>query len=177
LQKEFDLEVEWKGFELHPETPAGGMPLTAIIPAGRLAGMREYMKKFAAGFGIHEMASPQRISNTRRALAVAELARDQGKLQAFRDAAMEAYWHSEKNLEDDAELRAIAQGVGLDPDEALRAADDPKYLARVDAARAEANAAGVRGVPTFFIGDEVIVGCQPYEVLAAAARRAREPKS
>ena len=27
-------------------------------------------------------------------------------------------------------------------------------------------------VPTFFIGDEEVVGCQPYEVLAAAAERA-----
>jgi len=172
LQNEFDLDLEWKGFELHPETPKGGAPLTSIIPPSRIAGMREYMKKFAASFGITTMSQPSRISNTRRAIAVAEYARDQGKLQAFRDAAMDAYWSYEKNVEDDAELRAIATSVGLDPDAAIAAASDPHYLARVDAAREEANRAGVRGIPTFFIGDEVVVGCQPYEVLAAAARRA-----
>jgi protein-disulfide isomerase len=30
----------------------------------------------------------------------------------------------------------------------------------------------VTGIPTFFIGDEVVVGCQPFETLAAAVERA-----
>jgi protein-disulfide isomerase len=50
--------------------------------------------------------------------------------------------------------------------------DDPAYQARVDLLRAEAGRMGVTGIPTFFIGDAVVVGCQPFEVLAAAVRRA-----
>jgi predicted DsbA family dithiol-disulfide isomerase len=30
----------------------------------------------------------------------------------------------------------------------------------------------VRGIPTFAFGDVQVVGCQPYEALAAAAERA-----
>lgn len=50
--------------------------------------------------------------------------------------------------------------------------DAPEYQARVDALRAEGHAVGVSGIPTSFIGNHRVVGCQPYEVFAEAARRA-----
>ena len=49
-------------------------------------------------------------------------------------------------------------------------------LARVDDKQADARANGITGIPTFILGDEEIVGCQPYEVLAAAAVGARVPR-
>lgn len=166
--------VHWRGFELHPETPRGGVSVTALIPGSRLESMREYMRGFAARFGIEDMATPDRLPNTRRALAMAEYARDHDRLEVFRDAAMDAHWRRGENLEADADLREIAARAGLDSDEALRAADDPTYQTRVDAIRAEASGQGVTGIPTFVVGEETIVGCQPYEVLAAAARRAAQ---
>jgi predicted DsbA family dithiol-disulfide isomerase len=42
----------------------------------------------------------------------------------------------------------------------------------VDAARREAVEAGITGIPTFEFGEVRVVGCQRYEVLADAARRA-----
>ena len=54
----------------------------------------------------------------------------------------------------------------------MRASHAPAYLARVDQKQAEARAHGIQGIPTFILGNEEIVGCQPYEILAAAARRA-----
>jgi predicted DsbA family dithiol-disulfide isomerase len=134
--------------------------------------MIAYMRRFAASFGIDEMGSPERIPNTRRAEAMAEFARHQGQLDAFRDAAMEAHWRQGRNIEDHADLREVAASAGLDPDAALHAADDPTYLERVDAIRTEASARHVTGIPTFFFGDAAVVGCQPYGVLADAARRA-----
>ena len=81
-----------------------------------------------------------------------------------------------KDLESDADLGQMAAAAGLDPGEALSAADDPAWLSRVDAKQADARAHGVTGIPTFFIGDQEVVGCQPYEVLAAAADRAGIPR-
>lgn len=172
LRAEFELTVEWCGFELHPRTPRGGMPMSALFPAARLPAMRAHMQQFAAGFGVTGMNHPDHIPNTRRALAIAELARDRDCLDAFRESAMNGHWREGRNLEDDADLRALAGRVGLDPDEALAAADAPEMLTRVDGRQADARRDGVTGIPTFFIGDEEVVGCQAYEVLAAAARRA-----
>jgi predicted DsbA family dithiol-disulfide isomerase len=172
LRDEFDLVVDWRGFPLHPRTPKGGLPLTALFAAERVPAVKEHMRQFAARFGVTGIVHPDRIPNTRRVLAMAEYARAQGKLDEFRRAGMEAHWRHGKDLESDDDLRAIAESVGLDGAAALAASDDQRYVAEVDRKLAEAAEHGVTGIPTFFIGDEVVVGCQPYEVLAAAADRA-----
>lgn len=134
--------------------------------------MHDYMRQFAAQFGITDMGQPDHLPNTRRILAAAELARDRGRLARFREAAMNAYWRRGENLEDPDVVRRIAVAANLDPDAAVAAMTDDVYLARVDGVRRESIEAGVRGIPTFFIGDEVVVGCKPYEELAAAVERA-----
>ena len=130
-----------------------------------------YIQKFAAGFGIHDMKRAKRLPNTRRALALAEYARDQGKLDEFRQKTMDAHWKEDKDIEDGAVLADIARASGLDPEQALLAADSPSYLRRVDAARLEYKKVGVGGIPTFVLGSEKIEGCRPYEILAEAALR------
>lgn len=160
--------MEWRGFQLHPQTPVGGMPITALFPANAVDRIRTQLLGFAAGFGVQGMRFNERLPNTRRALAMAEYAREQGKVDPFRLAAMDAYWREGKDLENDAHLEEVARAAGLDVAAAMAAGHDPVYLAKVDAQRVEANSRGVRGIPTFFTGSQKVVGCQPYEVLAAA---------
>jgi predicted DsbA family dithiol-disulfide isomerase len=172
LVDEFDIVVDWRGFPLHPRTPKGGMPLSTLFPAARIPAVKEQLRQFAARFGVAGIVHPDRLPNSKRALAMAEFAREQGKLEEFRRAGMDAHWRHENDLESDAHLRRVCESVGLDADAALAASEDPRFRALVDARIDEAHAAGITGVPTFRIGDEVVVGCQPYEVLAAAAQRA-----
>ena len=172
LLAEFDLTLDWRGFELHPNTPPGGVSLSKLFPGVPLSSLHERTRRFAARFGLSEFTPPDVLQNSRRALAVAELARDRGRLQPFRAAAFEAYWRQQKNLEDDGDLGAIAIAAGLPRDLALGAADDRAVLERVDEKQAEARANGVTGIPTFIIAGEEVVGCHPYEVLADAASRA-----
>lgn len=164
LHEEFDLEVSWHGFELHPEVPPGGRAVDELFGAERALEYRDYLTRFAAGFAV-EIGWPARVPNTRRALALTEHARDVGKLEPLRDALMAAHWLDGLDIEADADLRSIAEGVGLDPQAALGAADDPAYLERVDQARQQAHQRGVTGIPTFLIGERRSVGCQPYEQL------------
>ena len=149
------------------------MPITEFFPEARIDSMRTYIHSFATKFGVHGMGEPERLTNTRRVLAVAEFARDQGKLDTFRTVAMDAYWMHGKNLENEEEIREISRQADLDADAAVRALNDPRYLKRVDDLRVEATRMGVTGIPTFFIGDECIVGCQPYEVLEEAVRKVK----
>ncbi len=199
MLQDFDVELDWRGFELHPETPPGGMDLAQVFGPARARQMREYMRQFAASFGITDMGQPTHMPNTRRALAAAEYARDQGLLTEFRHRAMDAYWREARDLEDPAAIASVASAAGLDGAAAAAAMDASPYLARVDAMRAEATRAGVTGIPTFFFGSvppddvtaplsrdnargasgrsplpipDVVVGCQPYPLLAAAAERA-----
>lgn len=148
------------------------MPLSRLFGPGYAERMRGYLRDFAASFGIEEMKQPDRISNTRRALGVAELARERGRLDAFRTAAMDAYWRDGADLESEAVIRELAERAGLDPDEAVAAMEEPHLLERVDAIREEAAENGVTGIPTFIFDGSRVVGCQPYEVLARAAEQA-----
>jgi predicted DsbA family dithiol-disulfide isomerase len=172
LVAELDLTLEWHGFELHPETPRGGMPLTELFRGAHLPSLHARTKAFGAQFGVRDFDPPDRLRNTRRALAMAEYARDHGVLEAFRKAAFDAHWRRGKDLEADADLREIAESVGLPAGAALRAADDRVMLERVDARQAAARKSGVSGIPTFDFENVRVSGCQPLEVLAEAARRA-----
>jgi predicted DsbA family dithiol-disulfide isomerase len=132
--------------------------------------MHDQLRRFAAGFGVEGLVVPERVAKTRRALAMAEFAREEERLEAFRVGAMEATWRRGADVEDRDVLAEIASAAGLQVDAALEAADHPRYLRRVEALRQEAAEAGVTGIPTFFFGDgPPVVGCQPYEVLARAA--------
>jgi predicted DsbA family dithiol-disulfide isomerase len=170
LQGELDVEVDWVGYELHPGTPPGGIPLSEHLPAPEA--MLGYVRTFAAGFGIVDLRPPTILASTRRALAAAQHARARGRLEPWRAAAFDAYWRQGRGIESDDDLAAIAREAGLDPAAIVAAAADPAALAEVDAARRAAREAGVTGIPTFDLGPVRVVGCQRYEVLAEAARRA-----
>jgi predicted DsbA family dithiol-disulfide isomerase len=172
LLAELDLVLDWYGFELHPSTPLGGVPFSRLFLGTSLPALYERTKRFGATFGVTGFEPPSWLSNSRMALAVAEHARDVGRLEPFRQAAMNAHWRHWKNLENEDDLGAIAESAGLERAPALAAATDPDLLLRVDERQAEARRAGVSGIPTFVFGGERIVGCQPYEAVLAAALRA-----
>jgi predicted DsbA family dithiol-disulfide isomerase len=130
------------------------------------------MADFAAGFGINSMTSPQKLPNTRQAMAVAEYARDLDKLDVFRSLAMKARWEEDRDLEDQEVLKDLAKASGLDPDDALAASRSQQYLSRVDSVGIEAQKRGISGIPAFIIGSQLIVGCQPYDILAKAVIKA-----
>lgn len=172
LLRDYDIELDWHGFELHPGTPKGGVPLTSLFPGAHLPSLHERTRRFGADFGLAEFDPPNVLKNSRRALAMAEFARAQGQLESYRRTAFDAHWRRHQDLEADADLKRLAIDVGLDPDAALAAADDASYLAQVDEKQSAARAEGISGIPTFVFGDLRVVGCQPLPALASAAGRA-----
>ncbi len=131
--------------------------------------MKEHLRRFSEAFGISGMCIPERSPSTRAALALAEHARDRGRLHEARRALMDAFWRRGEDLEDAGVLSRCAAEAGLDAPAALAALADPALVARVDAMGREAARAGVTGIPTFFLGRRRVVGCHPYEVIAAEA--------
>ena len=115
----------------------------------RVRGMHDHLRRFAASMGVEGLRLGDRSPCTRKALALAEHARDQGKLHPLRRALMDAFWRRGEDLEDPAVLSAAAAEAGLDPKAALAAVDDPAIAARVAAMGREAAQAGVTGIPTF----------------------------
>jgi predicted DsbA family dithiol-disulfide isomerase len=150
----------------------GGIELKHRQSDEKQSGKKGYIQEFAEKFGVYDMKPSGRMPNTRLALAVAEFARDQGKIDRFCSLTMDAHWKESKDIENPDVLSDLAAASGLDPEKALLAADDPVYLKRVDDMRLEYKAVGTTGIPTFVFGTEIVKGCQQYGVLAAAALRA-----
>jgi predicted DsbA family dithiol-disulfide isomerase len=178
LQAEFDVALDWRGFELHPGIPLGGVPLEEMFGAERVRKMRPYLLDFARAQGVSGMVVPDHKPNTRKALALAEWARGEGRLHEVRTGLMDAYWRQGLDLEDDEVLARVAVAGGLDGPAALRGSREPGIRERVADMGRQAERAGVAGIPTFDIGGERVVGAQPYAVLAeAVARQGGRPRA
>jgi predicted DsbA family dithiol-disulfide isomerase len=171
LREHYDIEVTWRPFELHPETPIGGRAVAQLFPPSQLRAMRGRLEQFANELGV-EMGWPEHLPNTRRALAAAEYARDQERFEAFWNAAMDAHWNQGRNLEDDDDLRAVAITAGLDPRATLEASTDAGFDRRIRELFYEGMDRGVTGIPTWFIGRQRVVGAQPSSELAKVVERA-----
>lgn len=171
LERQYDVDVDWIGFELHPEIPRGGVPVDVLFPEELQQAMLGPLQAAADRSGL-PLRPPTRVPNTRVALGLAEFARDHGRLDAWRLRAMDAFWADGLDLEDRGVLGDLAEACGLDADAALSFAFSAAGEARVEARRGEASARGVTAIPTVLLGRLPILGCQPYEVFARAAERA-----
>lgn len=176
LKPEFDLEVEWRGFEIHPEFPATGIPAEKIYGAvdsnarkaawGRISAMAE-----AAGI---TMNPPSVLTNSHQALAVCEYARETGRSEEFEERVYRAYFREGSNIGDLEMLKKLGAEAGLDPNEVEQAARSPKYELKLKNNTLAAHSRGVSGVPTFFIGEFPLVGAQSEDVMRQILARAIE---
>jgi len=171
LEREFDVEVEWKGLEIHPELPPGGIPRESIIRGDYFRRAEENLQRLAAGEGL-TMRSPEIIANSHLAMEAAEYAREKGKLAVFHRRLFEACYQEGLNLGDVETLARLAEETGLDVAELRQALAERRYQDRLAETTREAARSGVTGTPTFIFGDQMVVGAQPYDVLRQAAERA-----
>lgn len=69
----------------------------------------------------------------------------------------------------------LATGLGLDGARFDRDMGNPATAARIDHDRADAQALGVKGTPTFFVNGHRVVGAQPVATFEAALGKAPTP--
>jgi len=164
LKKEFDLAIEWLGFEIHPETPPEGMPLIKMFPRADIDGMTRRLNSMGAPFGLAFQKIVD-ISNSRLALEAGEFAKEQGRFDEFHHAVFETYFSRGKDIGDMAVLEEIGKGSGLDTAALRSALETGKYRKQLDTVNVEAAGLSVTAAPTFIINNSSrIVGAQPLEV-------------
>jgi predicted DsbA family dithiol-disulfide isomerase len=160
----------WLPFDLHPEYPLQGIPLTELHRRYGL-GVDEHdpnRERFAAAGLTYNR--PELVPNTRLALRLAELARDHGLHQPFHHRLMDAYWSEATDIGDSSELRRLAAEIGLDSEGVEHAINDPiAYLDRVEGSTHHAHSLGINAVPAFLLDRRLIVlGAQPIETFRRA---------
>ena len=138
-----EIAVEWLPYELRPA------PKRLLEPRGdhlRVDWTRHVYRR-ALGLGI-EIHLPRYQPRSTLPLAACLWAGEQDRLRAFKHALYEAFFCEGEDIATDAEIARAAERAGLDPAGAVQAAYSPDRIARLHAVRAEADAAGVGGVPS-----------------------------
>ena len=174
LKKKYDLEVEWRPFEIHPETPKDGTDLSNLpFPKEYLDVMKENIKKLADDVGV-SFKLTDKLPNSRMALYLSEFARKNGKFAEFHKLVFDAYWKDGRDIGDQDLLLSLAESLGFNRNEILEYFESEEPFNELRKSLKGLRKYGINGVPTFIIGDRVVVGAQPYEVFEKVIRKVLE---
>ncbi len=171
--------VNWHPFELNPGMADEGENLREHImkkygsTAEQSQAARARLTELGAGLGFEfRFADDTRMVNTFKAHQLIHWAGPEGKEHALKMALFEAYFRDGKDVNDNAVLADIAQGVGLDRTEALAVLEDGRFADVVRQEERFWTESGIHGVPAvIFDRQHLVTGAQGVENYAAILRQ------
>ena len=137
------VEIEWCPFELRPAP----RPLLEVRGDHLRTDWTQNVYRRALAMGV-EIHLPRYQPRSTLTLCACLWADEQGRLRDFKHALYEAFFCEGEDIATDFEIARAAARAGLDPDGAIEAAYSPERGAQLMEIRREAEAAGVRGVPS-----------------------------
>ena len=176
LKRNFEIDVKWVHFPLHPETPAEGRSMAELY-AARGADPEAMYNRMKGLMDAEGLAYGRRTHtyNSRLAQELGKWADTQDGGEAIHDALYRAYFVDARNIGDPAVLIDVARSVGLPEDKVREVLETRSFKDAVDEDWAKSRQCGVTGVPTFVAGGYSVVGAQPYEALAQMLSSAGAP--
>lgn len=175
LKQDYDLKINWCLTEIHPETPAAGMPTTDLNYndeqwQGIVASLNALIEQDQLPFK-HEH---QFTTNSHKALLLAEACKPLGSDSFYRihNRLFEAFFVDMLNIGDVAVLRQLASECEIPEeivDNALTADKDSELEKHLQLYLEYAAKAQITGVPTIIIGQQSIPGVPSVSTLRSAA--------
>jgi len=174
LNEEFDVRVERRFLEIHPETPAEGMPVSELgYPPEQWARMMENLERMGKAEGI-VFSERTFTTNSHKALLLAEAAKGEGPevFEALNEGLFRTYFGEGRNIGDPLVLRDVAKAAGVPAGTIGNAWSDAAYEERLARDHAAAAGIGITGIPTFIVdGRWILEGAVPVEILREAANK------
>ena len=169
MTRDYDIQVEGRAYLLRPDTPKEGK-VRDPRPGETENELSEPLRSQVRAANL-VMRPPRVTPNTMYALEATEYAQQQGKFLEFHHAAYRAYWDEGRDLGDLAVIQEVARGVDLDADELLQRLESGYHTQTVLEQYQEALSHGIRGIPTFVVGNLLFTGAHPYEIFKSAISR------
>ena len=147
----FDIDIQWRSLgawdgRSAPERAKVKVPLTRQDVA-------RWCRRMQVPF------NPPPVSTDPTAAApLAFAAEDAGLLAQYVQRVMWREWAEGQDIGQTEVLEGVASDIGLAPDAVRHVLDDATLLARLQTNWQEAEAAGVIGVPSFVVGDQIFWG-------------------
>lgn len=170
LSNELELDIDWKGIEIHPEYPGEGQKSSKTLKSLKTA---ESIKGAAKESGM-EMLLPGFRTNSRLSLEASEFAKTRGRFVSFHKLIYEAYFMERKNIGDMEIVLEAGVMSGLDPKELEECLTGRTMFHKVEENKKAAQSNLVTGVPTLIMGNFPVYGNQSPETLRLLIKRAIE---
>lgn len=170
LQKDFGVNVDWRGYELFPEDLEfpESTPSAPVNPDKPKTPNRMDLMLIAEGLTYPTNKFSGRI-RTHNAHEAVEFCKTIGKADAMVEALYNAYWNEANDINDMLNLTNIVKSVIGDPTECMQAVAQKAFASEIVGFDDPAYAKGVYNVPTFWIDGERYAE-QPYTVLSSAVQ-------
>ena len=166
LRQEFSIDIVYRHFPLHPETPDEGLTLEQLF-AGRnfdIAAAQARLSQLISEEGLPY--GPRTMTyNSRFAQELGSWAETQPMGEHIHKALFQAYFVNNINLARIDNLVTIAAEIGMRSDEARSALEHRHYREMVDSDWRRSHELGITGVPTFVLGNQALVGAQSFSHL------------
>lgn len=177
-----DIEVIYRSFELNPSAPKHYDKNIHELIASKYGISYEEAKlnndnivKQAKELGLEYNFDTLVPTNSFDAHRMIHFAKGYGKMQEMTEALFKSYFTDSKNVSDFNTLADIANGIGLDRDEALKALNSNEYKDLVRKDEDLAGFYGISAVPFFIFNEKFTVsGAQPTELFLRALNKVIE---
>lgn len=170
LSGEFDLDIDWKGIEIHPEYPAAGEKSSGSLRSLKAG---QIIKQTAEESGIR-ITLPGFRTNSRLSLEASEFAKTRDLFKGIHKAIYEAYFLKRKNIGDVRIILEIGETAGIDRALLEESINQRSMFHKIEENKKAARGFQVLGVPTLILGNFPVHGNQSLETLRHMIRRAIE---
>jgi 2-hydroxychromene-2-carboxylate isomerase len=166
------VAIEWKPFLLGPIFHDQGWntsPFNLYPAKGRY--MVRDIERLASERGLRFALPDPFPQNGLAAARLALIGAVEGWVARFTRAVYEGEFAAGADISDRRFLHAVLTGLGLDSEGLLARIEKPEVKQRLKLQTAEAQARGIFGAPSFFVGEELFWGDDRLEQALAWARR------
>jgi 2-hydroxychromene-2-carboxylate isomerase len=167
------VALRWRPFLLGPILKQQGLndsPFNIFAAKGRY--MWRDLARICQAEGLDLTLPPARFpQNGLKAARLALIGALEGWTPAFTRAVFVANFAEQKDISDDATLRAILSALGVGADAAFAAASTVENKDALKRQTEEAASRGLFGAPSFTIGDELFWGNDRLEAALVFAQR------
>ena len=170
LAKEFDLTIDWKGIEIHPEFPPQGKKRTRTLKSKSFA---ETVYSMADEDNV-EIKLPGFATNSRQALEASEFAKTKGRFLEFHLSVYEAYFLKGLNIGNAEIVLGIGEKAEISKNELRQCLDERTMFDSIKRNKKEAQDNLILGVPTFLFGQFPVYGNQSIDTLKQIIKRSLE---
>ena len=167
---EFELDVEWKGIEIHPEFPARGVTRSGN-PKSKV--LKENIKIMSEENGL-EIKLPGFATNSRLALEASEFAKKKGRFSRFHNNVYEAYFNAGLNIGEPEIISDIGENSGLDARELNDCLSQRMMSCNIEQNQKNARDNQIFSVPTILMNEFPLTGNQSLDTLRQVLKRAIE---